>query len=145
MTTIVRKHRVMPEVSSLMGDFMDDFFFRSPALSGKAFVPAVNIKEDEKAYAIHLAVPGMKKEQFKLELDQNVLTIAAEQRTEHQEDKEHFHREEFGYQGFSRSFTLPRDRYDAERIQADYTDGVLKITIPKVEQAVKGTRLISVQ
>lgn len=145
MTTIVRKHRVMPEMPSLMSDWMDDLFLRGLPVSGRSFVPAVNIKEDDKAYEIHLAVPGMKKDQFKLELDQNVLTIAAEQRTEKQEDKERFHRVEFGYQSFSRSFTLPRDRFDAERIQADYVDGVLKVSIPKVEQAVKGTRLISVQ
>lgn len=93
--------------------------------------PAVNVKEDETAFHIEVAVPGFKKEDFAINLLNNRLTISAKQ--EQKEEKtEKFTRREFGYTAFERSFQLPKN-VDVEQIQAAYTDGILKLDLPKVE------------
>lgn len=98
-------------------------------------LPAVNVKDEADHIALEMAAPGMKKEDFKVDLDHNVLTISSEQKEEH-EDKEHsaYTRREFNYQSFSRSFTLP-DSVKTDKISAKYNDGVLHIHIPKKDEA----------
>jgi HSP20 family protein len=103
---------------------------------------SVNVKENQQNYDIELAVPGMKKEDFKISLDRNILTISSEQKAETEENNENgkYTRREFNYSAFSRSFTLPSQVVDAENIAANYADGILKIMIPKKikeENAVK--------
>ncbi len=99
-------------------------------------VPAVNVKETDNEYKLSLGVPGMKKEDFKISVDRDLLTISAEKEETKEEKDDKFSREEYNYSSFSRSFNLPDDiRYDA--ISAKYEDGVLKIAIPKKEEAKK--------
>ena len=144
MTMMIRKNRVMPEMNALMTDLFDDFFTRTAAPLRTA-VPAANIVEGEKAYEVHLAVPGMEKNDFKIELENNLLTISAEKKEEHVEENTQIHRREFGYTHFSRSFTLPKDRFVAEGVEADYTNGVLKIFVPKREPSTKAVRSIAIK
>lgn len=99
-------------------------------------VPAVNVKEDETAYHLHMAVPGMKKENFTLNLEQNKLTIAFKQEETNEEKTEKYTRKEFGYQAFERSFRLPKN-VNTEGIAATYADGILNVTLPKVEPKVE--------
>ncbi|WP_234735847.1 Hsp20/alpha crystallin family protein [Tellurirhabdus bombi] len=94
--------------------------------------PAVNVKEDETAFHIEVAVPGFKKEDFAINLLNNRLTISAKQEQKDEEKTEKFTRREFGYTAFERSFQLPKN-VDVEQIQAAYTDGILKLDLPKVE------------
>lgn len=110
----------------------DNFFQR------RGSVPAVNIKENDNEFEIDVAAPGLKKEDFKLNLDNNVLTISSEKeiRNEEKDEKGNYTRQEFGYQSFSRSFTLP-EMVDADKIKANYKDGILKINVPKREEAKK--------
>jgi HSP20 family protein len=99
-------------------------------------VPAVNIKETDNGFDVEMAVPGMKKEDFKVDLDHNLLTISAEEKSE-SSDKDaegKYTRREFNYRSFKRVFTLP-ETADAEKIHASYQDGVLAISIPKKEEA----------
>lgn len=98
-------------------------------------VPAVNIQENEDEFVMELAAPGKKKEDFNVELDNEVLTISSEEKEEHRsEEKGKYTRREYSYNSFTRSFTLP-DSANSDKIAANYQDGVLKITIPKLEEA----------
>lgn len=111
-----------------------------------ANVPAVNIKESETEFAVELAAPGKKKEDFNIEVDDNVLTISAEAKNERQEkdEKGRYTRREFSYSSFKRAFTLPETVNEAD-IKASYEDGVLYITLPKREEALpKPKRMIEI-
>ena len=99
-------------------------------------LPAVNIRETADHFVVEMAAPGMKKEDFKVQLDGNMLTINSEKKHEHEEkDGERYTRREFSYQSFTRSFQLPKDVVDEEQIKASYQDGMLQLTIPKKEEA----------
>ena len=99
-------------------------------------LPAVNIREDEKAFYLELAIPGINKNDVKIELKDDMLTISAEQKEEKEEKNEGYSRKEFSYSSFCRSFYLPEDT-DAEKINASYRDGILGIEIPKKEEEKK--------
>lgn len=97
-------------------------------------VPATNILEKEDSYEIELAAPGMKKDDFKLEVEKNVLSVVFEkEETEKKEEFEYLQRE-FEMDGFTRSFTIP-ETADEEKIKARYDNGILYISIPKMEKA----------
>lgn len=109
-------------------------------------LPAVNIKETEDDFKVEVAVPGKKKDDFNIELDQNLLTISSEDKNETEEKSEDgtFTRKEFNYTSFKRAFTLP-DSVEQDKIKAVYKDGVLNITVPKREESKqKPKRMIAV-
>lgn len=142
MSLIKRDRNFLPSISRFWDE--DDFFNRGLnwGLSNFADVnttmPAINIKETEKAYEVELAAPGMKKEDFKIELENNILTISSERTREHQDEgKEKYSRKEFSYESFQRSINLPKEVVDEEKIEAHYKDGVLQLMIPKKEKAMK--------
>jgi HSP20 family protein len=109
-------------------------------------VPAVNISENDDAFTLELAAPGMTKKDFNLELDNGVLTISAEEKKE-EEKKDNggrFTRREFSYTSFKRAFSLP-DTVEADKISAEYKEGVLMINLPKREDAkVQAKRMIEI-
>jgi HSP20 family protein len=107
-------------------------------------VPAVNIAENDNAFNIELAVPGLKKEDLKINLDKNVLTIAAEKKSENNTETKKYSKREYSYNSFVRSFTLP-ETADYTKIDADYTDGILNLTIAKKEEAKFQSREIAVK
>ena len=119
-------------LSELMEDFDRNFFARNNESRGMA--PSVNIREHEENFLLDLAAPGLKKEDFKINLDNNVLTISSEMKEENEEKNEKFTRREFYFNSFSRSFTLPKT-IDLDKIKADYKDGILSIALPKREEA----------
>jgi len=142
MSLIKRNKSLLPSFSRLWDD--DDFFNRglmnwgvSNFSDAGSTLPAANIRESEDSYEVELAAPGMKKEDFKIELDNNMLTISSEKTEEYDEEnaKEKYSRKEFSYQAFQRSFNLPKEVVDEEKIKAHYKDGVLHLTIPKKEEA----------
>lgn len=107
-------------------------------------VPAVNIKETENSYIVEMASPGMKKEDFKINLEEDVLSISAELKSEKAEENERFTRKEFSFSSFKRDFTLP-ETADVENITANYFDGILNISIAKKEEAKpKPAKLIEI-
>lgn len=127
-----------------------DEFFKPDWMGGmermNLNVPAVNIKETETSFVVELAAPGKKKEDFNIELEDNVLTISSEARSEKEEkDNEgKYTRREFSYSSFKRAFTLPETVNDYE-INASYENGVLHITLPKKEEALpKPKRMIEI-
>lgn len=127
--------------SDVFENFFNDSFISDRMISR---VPAVNIAESEGHYHIELAAPGLKKEDFKLDLDRNVLTISAEKTTEQENQEKQYNKREYSYTSFVRSFTLP-DSVDDANIDASYTDGVLKIDVAKKEEAKSVHRQISIK
>ena len=101
-------------------------------------VPSVNVAENEKEYRLTMAAPGLKKDDFKIDIDGNLISISAKIKTENEEKDEKFSRKEYSYRTFSRSFTLP-DMVNAEKIEAVYENGELKLMLPKKAEAKKTT------
>jgi HSP20 family protein len=123
-----------------------DYVNRSSA-SARVTMPSVNIREGNESFTIDFAAPGFSKDDFKIELNQDVLTVSSEKKTEERtkSDNDHFSCQEFRYSSFSRSFTLPED-VDAEKIDAKYENGILSVLIPKREKAtVQPVRRIEIQ
>ena len=107
-------------------------------------IPAVNIAETENEFHIELAVPGLKKEDFKISLDKNVLSVSAEKKVENVDESKKYSKREYSYSSFVRSFTLPESA-DHGQIEASYVDGVLKIDIAKREEAKAVRRQIEIK
>lgn len=132
---------LLPGLNSWFDDFMirdmfdwSNFHFSNTGTT----LPAVNIKETDEHFAVEVAAPGMKKEDFKIELDNNMLTISSEREEEKiDREDERFTKREFSYQSFQRSFSLPSGMVKEDKIEAKYHDGVLHLTIPKNEKAKK--------
>ena len=119
----------------------DDFFrpwneiFRTGDGWGRIMkVPAVNISENKDNYTLSLAVPGLTKKDFKIDVDGNLLTISSEKEESKEQKEEQFTRREYSFSSFSRSFTLP-DEVNMDKIDAAYVDGELRVTLPKKEDA----------
>ena len=98
-------------------------------------LPAVNIKANDEGFSVEMVVPGFEKTDFKIDLNNNLLTISSEKKIENElKEGEQFTRREYSYQSFSRSFTLP-DTANGEEITAKYKNGILNVIIPKKEEA----------
>jgi HSP20 family protein len=124
---------------SLFADFFKPWneWFDSDRFLGRVMTtPAVNITENKNDYLVALAVPGMKKDDFKIDVDGNMLTISCEKEENTDEKVKKFTRREYSYYSFSRTFTLPEE-VNKEKIEAMYEDGILKLVLPKREEARK--------
>jgi HSP20 family protein len=130
---------------SIFNDFFDrDLFDLTNTSFMNSTLPAVNIKESKEDYQVEVAAPGMNKDDFKIELENNFLVISSEKEDKKEEEGKEFTRREFSYQSFKRSFSLPKTIEDT-KIKANYKDGVLKITLPKKEEAKeKPKKLITI-
>ena len=148
--TLVRKNgNANPTFSNLFDDFLNRDLFdwsNSNFSNTNTTLPAVNVKETPETFEVEMAAPGMKKEDFKVELNNNLLTISSEHKNEHEEkENDKYSRREFSYQSFQRSFQFSREAVDADKIQAKYENGVLKLIIPKREEIKqKPSRLIDI-
>jgi HSP20 family protein len=115
------------------GIFNDDFgFFLKPVNSFNA--PAVNVVENKDHYKVEMAAPGFSKDDFNVKVENNLLTLSGEKKSDVNKDDEKFTLKEFSHTSFSRSFTLP-ESVDSSRISGEYSDGILKVFIPKKEEA----------
>jgi len=98
-------------------------------------LPAVNIKENKDGFEVEMSAPGFEKGDFKIELNNSLLTITSEKKSESENKHDHrFTRREFSYQSFSRSFTIP-DTVEGDKIEAKYDKGILTVSIPKKEES----------
>lgn len=140
--SLVRFTKQMPSVFDRFfdGDLMDW------SNDVNTTLPSVNIKETKEGFEVKVAAPGFDKNDFKLELNHDVLTISSEKQAENEtKEGEQYTRREYCYSSFKRSFVLP-DSADAEKINAEYKNGILDITIPKKEEAKpKDKRVIEIQ
>ena len=140
--TLVR--RVNHLFYSLFNEFFNDEIDRN-FNSKKAFTPSVNVTEAEGSFNLEVVAPGYKKDDFKLKLEKDVLTISSEMKNETEtKEGEKVIRKEYTSSSFSRSFTLP-ENVEAEAISATYNDGILKVVIPKLaEVKEEGIREIAI-
>lgn len=108
-------------------------------------LPAVNIRENDESFMIEMAVLGLTKENFKVNLDRNRLVISSELKEEKNEKDEKYSRREFSYQSFQRSFTLPENVVDGDKISVRYNNGILMVSIPKRDEVkMKSTKEIDI-
>lgn len=136
MTSLVRFNNggLMPDFFDLTRDWLD--WNNSNFSSTSSSIPAVNIRETSDSFEVEMAAPGMTKKDFRIELDNNLLTISSEKKQENeQKEGDRYTKREFSYQSFQRSFTLPKNVVDDDKIRARYEDGVLRLSIPKKEEA----------
>lgn len=137
--TLVRKNSLLPNVPLLFDDFFTrdlfDWGYRNNSTTNTT-LPTVNIVETNDNFVVEMAAPGMEKKDFHIELDNEMLTISSEkEETNELKDGEHYTRKEFSYQAFRRSFQLPKTVVEESKIEAKYENGLLKILIPKKEEA----------
>ncbi len=136
-TRAIAKPGMLPTVFDDFFKPWNEWFDNSSAFLGRTMtMPAVNIVENKEDYMVSLAVPGMKKEDFNIDVEGNMLTISSEKEESKEEKEDKYTRKEYNYSSFSRSFTLP-DEVNKEKIEAKYVDGVLKLMLPKREEAKK--------
>lgn len=132
MSYLTRFSREFPWFGNLP-NWMDDFFEGESLKGAELTVPAVNVLEAIKHFTLEMAVPGMVKSDFKISVNDHVMTISSESKSEIKEDeKGKIKRREYNYAKFSRSFTLPSNT-DVSKIGASYENGILSIHIPKME------------
>ena len=131
-----KNYGTLPSLSSWVDSFLENGMgtgFLSNFNTGIT-LPAVNIKENAEEYVLELAIPGMKKSDFNLDVDNKVLSISCELETEDESSNEGYTRREFGYSSFKRTFTLP-DTVESDKVKATYKDGILNVILPKREEA----------
>jgi len=136
-----KNYAVNPFFNDVFDTILSDKFLGDKLVSK---VPAVNIAETETEFHIELAAPGLKKDDFKINLDKNVLSVSTEKKAENIEEGKKFSKREYNYTSFTRSFTLP-ETVDHSKIDAEYADGILKLTVAKREEAKFQTREIAVK
>jgi HSP20 family protein len=136
MTLVKRNGTTFPSLIDEMidGNFLMPGFFSNSLLKGN-MMPQANIVEDEKEFRIELSVPGLKKDDFKIDVDNGVLTVSCEKEEEKNDKNKKYRMREYSYSSFSRSFQLP-ENIKEEDINAKYTDGVLSLAVPKKEMSV---------
>lgn len=123
-------------VPTSFSTLIDRFFNESLARTGgSGFVPKVDIAENENSFELQIAAPGLNKEEFKIEVNDNYLTVSGERKFTDEKKQKNFHSIETQYGSFSRSFSLPENA-DGTRIEARYNNGILELTIPKDEKKV---------
>lgn len=132
--TLARFSNFMPSVFDrfLEGDAFD--WANKNFSDTNTTLPSVNIKENDEQFEVEVAAPGFEKNDFNIEINNDVLQISSEKKVENEDKDGKYTRREFSYQSFCRSFTLP-NTVDSEKINAQYKEGILNITIPKKEEA----------
>jgi HSP20 family protein len=130
-----------------LSNFVDEFFHELPAAWGREAnfgFPPVNIHENNEAYHLEISAPGRSKDDFKLAVENGLLTVSFDKKEENKTDEYKTIRKEFSFKSFKRSFTLD-EKIDTDGIQAKYENGVLKLLLPKREQVKESTKQITIQ
>ena len=136
--SLVKRENYWPSLPNFFNDFLNrdwyDWSNQNFSLTNTT-IPSVNIKETDNEFMVEMAAPGMEKDDFKIDLNNNLLTISSEKQADNKvEEGKNITRREFSYQSFSRSFTLPAI-VETDKITAKYTNGILNVHIPKREEA----------
>lgn len=130
MTLVRTNNEWYPTVNHMFNDFFGD----SWQMPRKASVPAINVIENGDAYAIEIAAPGYEKTDFKLNVENEVLSISVEKQEENASEEQTYARREFSYSSFERKFSLPKEQIDSDKIEATYEKGILTVNLPKREE-----------
>jgi HSP20 family protein len=148
MSLIKKNRNAFPTMPALFDDFLGRELFNWGNTNysfTQTTIPMVNIRESAENFEVEVAAPGMDKKDFRVQLEDNTLTISSQKEKTEETEHNGYNRREFSYESFQRSFTLPRDVVDEQAISAQYENGILHLTIPKREEARhKGPRLIEI-
>ncbi|TPE46260.1 Hsp20/alpha crystallin family protein [Pontibacter mangrovi] len=131
-----------PIFSDLFSDvdrMLDNDFLLMPMHMRRQFegtMPSVNIRDKEKEFLIEVAAPGMKKEDFNIDLEEGMLTVSCQKEEDKTEEEQNYRRREYNYNAFSRSFNLP-ENVKPEDVKARYDNGILTLSVPKKEEKAK--------
>jgi HSP20 family protein len=147
MTLVNLKHK---PANGSFNNLMEDFFQGFPSVLKSDFGsdvfkqnPPVNIKENEENYLLEVIVPGFKKEDFKINLEKDILTVSADKKSENEGKTEKHLRNEYKHQSFKHSFTID-DKVNAETIDAKYVNGILTLNLPKKQEVKPTTKQINI-
>lgn len=133
----------MPEFAGVMNNLFDRL--PNQCASNQCVNISINIKENENAFIIELLAPGFKKEDFKIELENNLLKVEADVKSESEENQDKYLLKEFSIRKFTKTFTLPKNKVSDENIEAKYDNGILSLQLAKLEEAKpKPAKLIEV-
>ncbi|WP_028891947.1 Hsp20/alpha crystallin family protein [Tenacibaculum sp. 47A_GOM-205m] len=139
------KNTDFPVLPNVFNDFFRDWSSTNFSDTNTT-LPAVNIKNNENEFIVDVAAPGMNKDDFQINIENDILTISSEKKEDKEETNDNYTRKEYSYMSFKRSFTLPKGIVDYEKIKATYKNGELKISIPKLEALKSKTpKLIKVE
>lgn len=144
MSLIKRSNFISPFTNTFLTDFFNNDRFLNNELLLAEKMPAVNIEETDLMYMLEIAVPGMKKDEFVVDVADGMLTISAEHKEEAEKKDKNYTRKEFNYESFSRMFALPENIKEKE-IDAEYKEGILYVKVPKKEVAVAPKRSVAVK
>jgi HSP20 family protein len=131
---------------SVITDFFNDGFFNNELSNFPLtrWVPNANVRETSDEYIVELAAPGLEKNEFKVEVQEDLVTIEGQHEEDREESNEEYHRKEFKTTSFKRSFRLPQSIV-SDAVDAKYNQGILKLTLPKREEAKSiGKKLIKI-
>ena len=144
MANLIKSNRALSPFRDFLN--VDDFFDGGWLNKWQKEYPAVNISEDESVYSIEVVAPGFRKDDFKVKVDDDLLTISAETKSEMKEPQngKEYTRREYSYNSFTRSFRLP-DNVKDDAISASYQDGILELKLPKSKVQTKATKEISIK
>ena len=143
MNLVKKNGNKFPVLSPMFDDFFGRELFNwgnNNYSSTRTTMPSVNIRETSENYEVEVAAPGMDKADFKITLDDNLLTISSFKQQSNEETKDRYTRREFSYQSFQRSFELPKEVVDQDKISARYENGLLHLSIPKKKKSNKKHR-----
>ena len=128
----------LPTLTSWVDDILNNNFGSEflPNFNTGISLPAVNVIEHDDNYIVEMAIPGLKKSDFDINIDNQILSISAETKEDKEFEDKNYTRREFGYSSFKRTFKLPKT-VETEKISANYTDGILKVALPKRDEAKK--------
>mgnify|MGYP003465612871 CR=1 FL=1 len=138
MSLIKRNGNSVPSIPALFDDFFSRELFNWGNTNFSATnttVPAINIQEKTDHFEVEVAAPGMEKKDFNITLEGSILTISSVKQHTDEKKTDNYTRKEFSYQSFQRSLELPKDVVDGEKIKANYENGLLRLTMPKKEEA----------
>ncbi|MFT5820272.1 MAG: HSP20 family protein [Crocinitomix sp.] len=141
--TLIKKRQELPVFGDMMANLFDDKFFAPIHRHNSKNIPSVNIFEDKKDFTIQLAAPGMKKDDFKIDLKKNGLQISAKKESNKEEVDGTYSLREFNFNSFQRAFTLPKNA-DKDSISAKYHEGILEVKVGKKEKLEDKTKTISI-
>lgn len=126
------RNELFPRFDSIWEDFFNKDFYNKSLELGTS-IPAVNVFESENAYHLEVALPGCNKEEFKVDVENNILKISSDRKQSAENTEGHkVTRREFCYSSFERSFELP-ENIDKDKIEAEYVDGILKLNLPQLQ------------
>ncbi len=154
MRSLSRREEQKPQRRNMFSGFFNDIdrMFDDDMLlmpmhvgrAGNSNLPAANIRENEKEYSIEVAVPGMQRDDFNIEIQEDMISVSCEKEEDVKENKENFHRREYNYSSFSRTFRLP-ETINHDKVKAQYENGVLQIKVPKNKQTPQQKKRINVE